>query len=263
MPSGTTIVAVGFLLLAILVASSIFDLPGSDLTVTPAPTESAITAPIANQGAEPVMGLSVAFTPGAEQPARQRAPMPTDPTRSGAFVAPDIQLSEAHWQGLEALPLTLELKRKLKLPLDLSGLLVDEVSLNAALSGLQAGDVIVGVNGRAVDNLKAFQEESRRLQMREQINLTAYRKGRLYTFTLSADKNVGLAQVETAPMIQAGDIMPHPYRGPCTSCHAISPNKGTMPDPDLIILPPGPIRQGAQRPHRDRGPCAACHAIVP
>ncbi|ABK44755.1 conserved hypothetical protein [Magnetococcus marinus MC-1] len=256
---GTTIVALGMLVVAITVLASMIDLPGSDMSVTPPPVETPVGAPIAGNTGDPAMGIAVAMRRGVVE---QRAPIPALSSANGSFVAPNVQFSEAHWQGMEALPLTIELKRKLKLPLDLEGLLIDETTLNAAVSGLLAGDVLIAINGRKVKSLKQMQDETRRSQMDRRASLAVYRKGRLLTLTLVDEANLGLAQVETAPMILPGDIMPHPYRGPCTQCHAIGTAGLMMPDPDLIVLPPGPIRAGATMPHRDRGPCGACHAII-
>jgi len=96
--------------------------------------------------------------------------------------------------------------------------------------------------------------------------MTVYRKGQWFSLTLSAPDNLGFVQAETAPMILPGEIMPHPYRGPCTDCHAIGTTGHIVPDPDGIILPPPPISAQALAtppPHKDRGPCQACHQIIP
>ncbi|MBF0144363.1 MAG: magnetochrome domain-containing protein [Magnetococcales bacterium] len=178
------------------------------------------------------------------------------------FVNPRVRLSEGHWKGLEALPLSAELKRKMRLPPELEGLLVDEVTLNAAAAGLLAGDVIVAVNGRPVKTLEEFLAESRRVQLEKRASIMVFRAGRLQTYLLQGKNNLGYAQVETAPMILPGEIMPHPYRGPCTSCHAIGSTGHIVPDPDGIVLPPPPIRAGVACPHQDRGPCQACHVIT-
>ncbi len=179
------------------------------------------------------------------------------------YTAPNVQLSEGHWQGLEALPLSGELKQKLQLPNNLIGLLIDEVTLNAAASGLLAGDVLTSVNGIAVETLEALVALSKQVQTLQQATLGVYRKGQGLSFTLSAPDNLGFAQVETAPMILPGEIMPHPYRGPCTGCHAIGTTGHIVPDPGEIILPPPPISaKTTVPPHKDRGPCQACHPIV-
>lgn len=193
------------------------------------------------------------------------------------YVGPDIQLSEAHWQGMDAGPLDREVKRKLNYPLALRGVLVKEVTLNAARSGLLAGDVIVTVEGEPVTTLEEFQRQTRVLRNRRHARLTALRKGarendgrfamNRVSLVLEADSALGFAQVESAPMILPGDIPPHPRRGACTRCHAIGKGFELTPDPDLITLPPPPVSEavvaGGRSVHRDRGPCVACHVITP
>ncbi len=198
-------------------------------------------------------------------PVAMMAPAPVQAPRVPRYAATTIQLSEGHWQGMETLPLSNELKKKLKLPMQLQGLLVDEVTLYAAQSGLMAGDVLVAVNSRPVLTLEQFLAETKRIQNRNTATLTAYRKDEWKTFTLRVPQgdNLGFAQVETAPMVLAGSMRPHPYRGACTLCHAIAqPGQPMMPDPDGIILPPPPIRADARMPHQDRGPCRVCHQII-
>ncbi|MEO5348647.1 MAG: PDZ domain-containing protein [Magnetococcus sp. YQC-3] len=180
-----------------------------------------------------------------------------------AYVAPNIQLAEAHWQGMEAIPLTVELKKKLKLPLGLQGVLLDETTLAAATAGLRAGDVLVAINGNAVTTLEGVLQESKRVKRQKLVTLTVQRQGRLYPIVLTVPDELGFAQVETAPMILTGDVAPHQYRGPCTQCHAIGTGGHMVPDPDLVTLPAPVIRAGVVRPHQDRGPCEACHVIIP
>ncbi|MGN7613624.1 magnetochrome domain-containing protein [Magnetococcales bacterium HHB-1] len=193
---------------------------------------------------------------------RQKTASTPDPAALKAYIAPNIQMSEAHWQGLEALPLSKELKKKLKLPKNLRGVLVDEVTLNAAASGVMAGDVLLAINSRPTHSLEQVVSESKRIQMRQSATLTVYRKKRMHVFTMTARGNLGFAQVESAPMILPGEIMPHPYRGACTTCHPVGTTGHIVPDPDGVILPPPPISAKAKRPHRDHGPCRACHVIV-
>ncbi|MBF0179731.1 MAG: magnetochrome domain-containing protein [Magnetococcales bacterium] len=238
--SPDSLLSAGFLGLIALVFLAMFSSPrGVDAPLAPAP----------------------AVQPRTIVPAQPPAPE-TAPGSPAPFINPKARLSEGHWKGLEALPLSAELKQKLRLPMELEGLLVDEVTLNAARAGLLAGDVIVTINGRAVNTLEAMVEESRKVQMSKSVPITVYRAGRLQTFLLVARTNLGLAQVETAPMILPGDIMPHPYRGPCTQCHPIGSTGHIVPDPDGVILPPPPIRADAAAPHKDRGPCQACHPII-
>ncbi len=174
-----------------------------------------------------------------------------------------IQLSEAHWQGMELLPLTNELKLKLNIPMDLTGVLVDEVTLSTLLAGIRGGDVLLTVEERPVASLEQFQKETMRLRNKNKTKVQVWRKGKIVKFKVRADSILGMAQVETAPMILAGAMRPHPYRGPCTNCHLIGDIATLKPDPDGVILPPPTIQAGARMPHRDRGPCEACHVIVP
>jgi len=183
-------------------------------------------------------------------------------TRVNKELIKTIMLSEAHWQGMELLPLSSELKQKLKIPMNLSGVLVDEVTLNALLSGIRGGDVVLEVKERPVGSLEEFQMATMRIRNKKKAKLKVWRKGKIIKFKVRADNILGLAQVETAPMILAGAMRPHPYRGPCTSCHLIGDTATLKPDPDGVILPPPVISAGARMPHRDRGPCKACHVIV-
>ncbi|MBF0400444.1 MAG: PDZ domain-containing protein [Magnetococcales bacterium] len=180
-----------------------------------------------------------------------------------AYIPPNLQWAEAHWQGMEGIPLTEELKKKLKLPMDLQGVLLDETTLAAAASGLRAGDVLVAINGNTVTTLEGVLRESKRVKRQKSVPLTVWRRGRLYTVVLAVPDELGFAQVETAPMILSGDIAPHPYRGPCTQCHAVGTGGHMVPDPDLVTLPAPVIRADTPRPHQDRGACEACHIIVP
>ena len=173
-----------------------------------------------------------------------------------------IKLSEAHWQGMELLPLSTELKQKFKMPMDLTGVMVDEVTLNTLLAGIRGGDVLLSVKERPVANLEQFQKETMRLRNENKTKVQVWRKGQIKKFKVKADNILGMAQVETAPMIMAGAMRPHPYRGPCTSCHLIGDTATLKPDPDGIILPAPDIQAGTRMPHRDRGPCQACHVII-
>ncbi|MBF0357302.1 MAG: PDZ domain-containing protein [Magnetococcales bacterium] len=248
-PSGNNIVAIGLVAILIFFVYGLFS--GPDFSSLPA-ASTTVNKSIALTGAGAVPVAMVAIAPAAT------------PGVAG-YTDPAIQLSEGHWQGMETLPLSMELKKKLKLPRRLRGLLVDEVTLYAAESGLMAGDVLVAVNSRQVFSIEDLVRETKRIQDRNSATLTAYRREEWKTFTLKVapGDNLGFAQVETAPMILPGAMRPHPYRGPCSSCHRIAQTgQPMMPDPDGIILPPPPIRADAPMPHQDRGPCYVCHKII-
>lgn len=213
--------------------------------------------------------LHLPWTPVAAQWQRDRAP-----DLGERYMSPDIAWYEAHWQGMDVLLLTTELARKLEYPKGLQGIFVDEVTLNAAYSGLLAGDIIIAVDDHPVTTLKAFQQVTMRLKTQEQAAITVLRKIkqpqagsslRRMVFVLRANPELGFAQVESAPMIKPGEMMPHPYRGPCTRCHAIGEGFQLPIDPDLITLPPPIISQkdvDKVPPHQDYGRCQVCHQVI-
>ena len=210
------------------------------------------------------------------------APNNTDPSivniappGSGIFMSRDIQFYEAHWQGMDVMELDAELRQKLNYPKSLKGIIVNEVTLNSALSGILGGDVIIAVEGNRVTTLREFRAETREVRTRNHAALTVLRKTskknddryimNRMVYILRAKNSLGFAQVEAAPMILPGDQRPHPYRGACTTCHSVGAGQFTMPDPDLITLPPPKItkmqlKRGIST-HTDRGPCLACHQV--
>ncbi|MBF0110527.1 MAG: PDZ domain-containing protein [Magnetococcales bacterium] len=265
-----TIVTVGFIGLFVLILAALFS-EQSLRRMDPAVDQPVLTRPAPPQESfsDPSRGMTALSphqppVPAPHAMGTRPLPLPAarPPVGTETFVNPNAKLAEGHWKGLEALPLSDELKKKLNLPMELQGLLVDEVTMNAAEAGLLAGDVIVSVNGNNVKSLEDLLVQTRRVQSAQNAAINVYRKGRMQQFILRARTNLGFAQVETAPMILPGEIMPHPYRGPCTQCHAIGTTGHIVPDPDGIILPPPPIRAGIAPPHKDRGPCQACHPII-
>ncbi len=225
---------------------------------------------VATVGTGTVPGRAVAFNP-AYPPTMLPAMVPLAMQRQvpkaraippKAFFAPNVQLAEAHWQGMEVIPLSTELKTKLKLPLDLEGVLIDETTLVAAASGFQAGDVLQSINDNRVRSINDVVRASKRVKRRKSVKMVVLRNGQRLRMVLQAEEAIGFAQAETAPMILPGDIMPHPYRGPCTQCHPIGTTGHMVPDPEMITLPAPVIRSGAVSPHQDRGPCEACHQMI-
>ena len=195
---------------------------------------------------------------------------------SGNFVPSGMKLYEAHWQGMDVMKLTAELRQQLKYPSGMQGVIINEVTLNAALSGMLGGDIIVAVKELPVTDLETFVDATRQVKSLRHAAVTVMRKGekkddngryvmRRHVYIIRAQLELGFAQAEGAPMILPGDPRPHGYRGPCTDCHTIGDGSFTMPDPDLIILPPPVITkqqvQTGDMPHNDRGPCIACHKI--
>ena len=174
-------------------------------------------------------------------------------------------LVEGHWLGMELIPITPELAREYKLPAGITGLLVDEVTLESAESGLLAGDVLVSINGIPIKTLEDFELATRQVESLPSATLVAVRNGQQVSLTLrSSWTKLGVAQNEAAQPIQPGAISPHKDMGrACTDCHIIMKNGGQLQTDAGDILPtPRPITANASAPHEYRGQCNRCHLIV-
>ncbi len=176
-------------------------------------------------------------------------------------------LQEGHWIGLEVIPLTEAIARANNIPADVFGVLIDEVTLLAAESGLLAGDVIAAVNGKGVSDLRTFRDATKYVADSNRASVKVYRTGGYRDFIISGAEALGFAQMEAAPMILAAARSPHPYYGPCDRCHAISKGVGNPQHlakdmGDSLVLTAPPIKRRAIAPHRDRGACEKCHQIL-
>ncbi|MBW7995931.1 MAG: hypothetical protein FVQ81_05025 [Candidatus Glassbacteria bacterium] len=174
-------------------------------------------------------------------------------------------LVEGHWLGMELIPITPELARMYNLPAGVSGLLVDEVTLEAAESGLLAGDVLQSINNIPVANLRDFELATRKVELLPTATLGVLRNRRRATITLrSRWGRLGASQNEAAQPIQPGAISPHQNMGrACTDCHIIMKNGGQLQKDAGDILPtPPPVTLNSQAPHSYRGQCNNCHPIV-
>jgi hypothetical protein len=205
-------------------------------------------------------------------------PDPAPPGNTGIFAAAPAQapalsnvtekvLQEGHWIGLEVGPLTPALATANSIPSDIKGVLVDEVTLLSANSGLLAGDVIAAINNIETGDLYAFKAATRPIAMSQQATVTVYRAGSYRKIDVRATEELGLAQMEAAPMINATDARPHSYYGPCEKCHAISKtvkNTGQLAKDggDVLIVHAPPIKWGAVSVHEKRGTCTSCHNII-
>jgi len=174
---------------------------------------------------------------------------------------------EGHWLGLEVIPLTAELATEYQIPQGQTGVLVDEVTLESAESGILAGDMVQSIGGFPTPNLKAFfmatQRESVQEARKAQVEVS--RRGRNMTFFMTARNTnmLGFAQMEAAQPIQPSALRPHRYLGACTNCHIFMQTGGQLPTDGGDILPNTPtITANAKAPHRDRGQCANCHTII-
>jgi hypothetical protein len=229
-------------------------------------------------GADPYAGF---YGPNAQQPGMSQQPGTADnqgvyaPQLDTVKPAPvnnnmsplEMVLQEGHWIGLETIPLTPAIAAANGIPGNVKGVLVDEVTLVAANSGLLAGDVITAINEFEVNDLHTFRAATRPVANVKQAGVTVYRRGALRKITVEALDELGIAQMEAAPMILPTDTAPHGYYGPCTKCHAISKtakNTGQLAKDagDVLTIVPPPIQWGAKPPHRDRGICTNCHKII-
>jgi hypothetical protein len=208
-------------------------------------------------GTMPAMAASPDMVANAD-PLAAWGPPPaplTDPRR----------FTEAHWQGLELVPKTPTLARALKLPAEVPGVVVDDVTLPADLQGFQAGDLITNVARVPTPHLVAFIRATEQIRDEQQTRVDLVRAGEAQTLMLTALlTRLGTANGDSPPMIPPGARMPHPYRGPCTNCHRIGMTGTLAADQGDTIIKTAPIiRVGARRPHEDRGPCSTCHQILP
>ncbi|MBF0484539.1 MAG: magnetochrome domain-containing protein [Candidatus Omnitrophica bacterium] len=174
------------------------------------------------------------------------------------------ELIEGHWLGIELIPSTPELAKEYQIPPDIKGLLVDEISLESAESGILAGDMVVAVDGVSTPDLVAFTEATRLVKNNYKAKILVSRRGKLMEFTISSTRTIGFSQNEAAQPITPGALSPHRSRNkPCTTCHIIMLTGGQLPTDAGDILPnPPPIVKGAVAPHEYRGKCKTCHLIL-
>ena len=174
------------------------------------------------------------------------------------------ELVEGHWLGMEVIPLVPELANEFNIAPDTKGILVDEISLESAESGVLAGDMVVAVDDFATPDIYAFTEATRRVRNRTSAKILVNRRGALLDYTISSERPMGFSQNESAQPIKPGAISPHRSRGKaCTECHIIMETGGQLPIDAGDILPsPPPIIRGAVPPHEDRGKCSTCHVIL-
>lgn len=166
---------------------------------------------------------------------------------------------------MELIPITPELAQEYRLPAGITGLLVDEVTLEAAESGLLAGDVLQRINDIPVATLEDFELATRKVESLSAVTLGALRDGKPVALTLrSSWTKLGVAQNEAAQPIQPGAISPHKSMGrACTDCHIIMKNGGQLQTDSGDILPvPPPITINATASHSYRGQCNRCHVII-
>ncbi len=145
-------------------------------------------------------------------------------------------------------------------------MLVDEITLEAAESGILAGDMVQSIGGFPTPDLETFFTVTQRERVweakRTQVGIS--RRGSRMTFTMTSRNSnmLGFAQMEAAQPIQPGALRPHRYMGACTKCHIFMKTGGQLATDAGDILPnPPPITRNAKAPHRYRGNCVTCHTI--
>lgn len=165
------------------------------------------------------------------------------------------------------------------IPLNVVGVLFDEVTLLSAQAGLLAGDVVTAINGKKVTDLKSFHLATKEVAQANRALVSVYRGGKNKDILISSTEVLGIAQMEGAPMILATDRSPHAYYGPCDQCHVIAANTArTMTaqnsknalTPNELLKDAGDnltkvapnIRRGTPPPHRNRGTCTLCHVVL-
>ena len=225
------------------------------------------------QGGGGAMPRTVGRAPRAPSINTGPAPLsasPADPAPTGLLTplqqnAAAKIMVEGHWMGMETMDLTSPLRRIYKIPSDISGVILDEITLESAESGILAGDVITSIQGRPTRNLEEFFQATVAVSERERAEVVVYRKGTQRSFTLVARnaRTLGFAQMEGAPPIRPGALSPHRQRSrACTDCHVIMITGGQLPMDAGDVLPtPPPISANARAVHEYRGECQACHVI--
>jgi hypothetical protein len=175
-------------------------------------------------------------------------------------------LFEGHWLGMELMDLTPSLRRIYKIPDNVAGVIVDEVTLESAESGILAGDVVVAINGWRTGVLTEFFQATMRVNDERKAEVMVCRLGSEQRFTLVAKNSptLGFAQMEAAAPIKPGAVSPHKNRREaCTACHVFMATGGQLPTDAGDILPsPPPINANARAPHAYRGACNTCHQII-
>jgi membrane-associated protease RseP (regulator of RpoE activity) len=215
-------------------------------------------------------------------PGNPAAVPPVQPNQSAPVQQPiavqDKQLIEGHWIGGEVIPLTPAIAKANSIPPAVVGVLLDEVTLLSAEVGLYAGDVITAINGKKVTDLKSFQQATKDVAQSNRANVSVYSGGKNKDIMVVSTEVLGMAQMESAPMINATDVSPHAYYGACDKCHVISKkpvktkaavNPNAL-NPGELLLDAGDnltkvaptIRRGTQPPHRPRGTCTLCHVVL-
>ena len=135
-----------------------------------------------------------------------------------------LPFQEAHWQGLELVPLSAGLKRALKLLSDSQGVIIDDVTFPADMAGFVAGDLITSVGQVPTRTLESFIDAADRVRDRRRAEIQFVRKDKTHSLVLTAlELRLGTANGETAPMIKPGSRAPTATRAPAPTVTASAP----------------------------------------
>lgn len=211
-------------------------------------------------------GYTVEPFPDAAAPGTAPVRPAGTPPKAAAVPLIGKMLQEGHWIGLEVGPLTPALAAANGIPSDIRGVLVDEVTLLSASAGILAGDVITEINAVKTVDLNTFKAATRPIALSRTAEVTVFRGGKYQKIAVAGAEELGLAQMEGAPMIRSNATSPHSYYGPCEKCHAITKtarNTGQMAKDggDILTRTAPPIRWGQKPPHGKRGICTTCHTL--
>jgi len=232
----------------------------------PVAASAAQVSPVHLQRKEPMIAVNQATGQGFRGLCPPVAASPVDATTPPAASSPIKMLpfQEAHWQGLEVIPLTRSLGRVLNILSGTEGVVVDDVTGPADMEGFRAGDLITSVGQVSTPTLESFIKAADRVRDRRRTEVRVLRKNKPHGLVLRAlQERLGTANGETAPMIKPGSRAPHAYMGACTDCHHIGTTGQLAVDQgDLLTRAAPPIRAGRTPPHRNRGECTACHTII-
>jgi len=235
--------------------------PGADVGSSPGAARPPTSLGPAGQQTGLLSPVQAGVAPGTPGPGGASS-IPSPREQNAAFK----EFIEGHWLGLEVIPLTPELATEYGIVPGDRGVLVDEITLESAESGILAGDMVHAIGNEPTPDLKQFFVAAQKVSRNASAPVEVSRRGTILTFTMQARNaaELGFAQMEAAQPIRPGSISPHrSLDQPCTNCHIIMASGGQLPTDMGDITPtPPPITTMAVPPHGNRGPCGTCHVIV-
>jgi len=190
-------------------------------------------------------------------------------TRVAAQTAPAAAAgaaAEASWMGLEVAPITPVTAQQFATPAGLQGVVVTEVEGRAQAAGLQAGDVVVAINGRQITDLPSFTTVTAN-GLLPRGNVQVLRSGRLVETVLetatppvsTVPQTMVPAATQPVPVTQApmAPMAPLPPAAPDPAAPPIAPTAVVVPIPAPVEAPQPQPQPAAPAPP------AACTAAAP